>query len=396
MTRPLRVRVGRALLAGLLLVLAGCDDDDGSRQATGALVKVDYIGNVAPSTIPALLALAGVQLDLQLNYAVDIHRIIYTTCDPDGNTAEVSGAMYVPVGAPAAPLACTQHGTQTLRRNVASATPLIYGADALMLAAEGYVACSPDYIGYGSSSDPHPYLHADTSAGTVLDAIRAGRRFCEREDVALDGRLFLVGYSQGGYVTLAAQRAIESGDSVGLALTAVASLSGAYDLVGIVDNMLANPNDDDVVLAALFITSYNRIYGWGRLSEILRAPYDTQVSVLLDGTRSFTDIETALAPTVGGLLDPGFVGRYLRGEEPEVRGAIAENVLLDWTPRAALRLYHGSADTTVPYINAVTARDTFLQRGASDVQLITLNGLGHEPGIAAAIEPALAWFRTFK
>ena len=103
-----------------------------------------------------------------------------------------------------------------------------------------------------------------------------------------------------------------------------------------------------------------------------------------------------MAPTVGGLLDPSFVGRYLRGEEPEVRGAIAENALLDWTPRAPLRLFHGSADTTVPYINAVTALDTFNQRGAADVRLITLNGLGHEPGIEAAIEPTLAWFRSMK
>jgi pimeloyl-ACP methyl ester carboxylesterase len=384
------------LCMALLLPLIGCDDDDDDSPSSGALIKVEYVGDVSPQMIPGFLAFAGVELDLQLKYAVGVYRIIYTTRDADGDTVEVSGAMFVPIGAPAAPFACTQHGTQTLRHNVASTTPLVYGADALMLAAEGYVACSPDYIGYGSSTDPHPYLHANTSAGTVLDAIRAGKRFCEQRSIELDGRLFLVGYSQGGYVTLAAQRAIEDGASVGLSLAAVASLSGAYDLVGIVDIMLANPNDEDVVLAGLFVSSYNRIYGWGRLSEIFRSPYDSLVTGLFDGSRSFSEIRAVLAPTVGGLLDPGFVGRYLRGEEPEVRGAIAENTLLDWTPRAPLRLFHGSADTTVPYINAVTALNTFTQRGASDVALITLNGRGHEDGIEAAIEPALAWFRLIK
>lgn len=379
----------------LLLPLAGCDDDDDT-PSSGALVKVEHLGDVSPATIPQLLAIAGVQLDLELKFSVAVYRIHYTTHDVNGDTIEVSGAMFVPIGAPASPLVCTQHGTQTLRHNVASTTPLIYGADALMLAAEGYVACSPDYIGYGSSPEPHPYLHAATSAGTVLDAIRASKRFCKRYDVELDGRLFLVGYSQGGYVTLAAQRAIEEGANVGLDLTAVASLSGAYDLVGIVEIMLANPNDNDVVLAAYFITAYNDIYGWGRLSEIFVPPYDALVTGLFDGTRSFRDVEALLAPTVGSLLDPGFVGRYLRGEEPEMLGAIAENSLLDWTPSAPLRLFHGSADTTVPYINAVTALDTFNQRGAADVQLITFNGLGHEPGIEAAIEPALAWFRSMR
>jgi len=392
MTRWIRL----LLCLVLLLPLVGCDDDDESRPSSGKLVSVEHLGDVSPGTIPQLLAIAGVQLNLELRFAVGIYRIHYTTHDTDGDTVEVSGAMFVPIGAPAAPFACAQHGTQTLRRNVASTIPLIYGADALMLAAEGYVACSPDYIGYGSSTEAHPYLHANTSAGTVLDAIRAGRRFCEQRDIELDGQLFLVGYSQGGFVTLATQRAIEEGADVGLDLTAVASLSGAYDLTGIVDIMLANPSDDDVVLAAFFVTSYNDVHGWGRLSEIFRTPYDARVSWLFDGTRSFATIESFLAPTVGDMLDPGFVGRYLRGDEPEVRGAIAENALLDWTPRAPLRLYHGSADTTVPYVNAVTALDTFTQRGSPDVQLVTLNGLDHEAGIEAAIEPALAWFRAMR
>ncbi len=321
----------------LLVPLAGCDDDSGG-PSTGALVAVEPLGEIDPQAIPSLLALAGVQLELQLNYTVAIYRITYTTRDTDGSVIDVSAAIYVPVGAPAAPFACTQHGTQTLRRNVASTIPLIYGADALMLAAEGFVACSPDYIGYGASTQRHPYLHADTSARTALDAIRASLRFCERQDVPLDGQLFLVGYSQGGYVTLAAQRAIEAGADVGLNLAAVASLSGAYDLVGIVDAMLADPTDDDVVLAAFFVTSYDRIYEWGRLGEIFRTPYDGLVEGLFDGTRSFSDIEAVLGPTVGGMLNPEFVGRYLRGEEPEVRGAVAENTLLDWIPRAPLRL----------------------------------------------------------
>ncbi len=392
MTRWLRY----LLCLVLLLPLVGCDDDDAGGPSTGKLLSVEHLGDVSPGTIPQLLAIAGVQLDLELKYAVGIYRIHYTTRDADGDVVEVSGAMFVPIGAPPAPFACAQHGTQTLRHNVASTTPLIYGADALMLAVEGYVACSPDYIGYGSSTAVHPYLHADTSAGTVLDAIRAGRRFCRQRDIELDGQLFLVGYSQGGYVTLAAQRAIEEGADVGLDLTAVASLSGAYDLTGIVDILLASPGDDDVVLASFFVMSYNHVYGWGRLSEMFRTPYDSRVSWLFDGTRSFATIEAHLPSTVGELLDPGFVGRYLRGDEPEVRGAVAENALLDWTPRAPLRLFHGSADTTVPYINAVTALESFTSRGARDVQLITLNGLGHESGIEAAIEPTLAWFRSMR
>jgi predicted esterase len=384
------------LLCAVALLLAGCDDGSDSAVRTGRLVSAAHLGDISPQILPALLDAAGVPALLELRYRIGIYRIRYTTVDPDDNVVEVSGAIFIPLNAPPAPLASTQHGTQSLRDNVASMAPLIYGADALLLAAEGFVACSPDYLGLGSSTAAHPYLHADTSAATVLDGIRATIQFCRERDIALDGDLFLAGYSQGGYVTLAAQRAIEAGAPLELTLSAVASLSGAYDLVGIVDALLSNPADEDVVLAAYFVTSYNRLYGWDRLDEMFNPLYAGHVESLFDGSRSFDAIEAALAPTVGDLLDPAFVARYLRGEEPEVLAAIADNALLDWTPQTPLRLYHGSADTTVPYANAVTALQTYRQRGAPDVALVTLEGVDHVGGISAAIGPTLEWFRSLR
>jgi len=384
------------LLCVLALLLTGCDDGSDSAARTGRLVNAEYLGDISPQILPELLTAAGVPARLELRYRIGIYRIRYTTVDPDDNVVEVSGALFIPLNAPPAPLASTQHGTQSLRNNVASVAPLIYGADALLLAAEGFVACSPDYLGLGSSTAPHPYLHADTSAATVLDGIRAAIQFCRERDIALDGELFLAGYSQGGYVTLAAQRAIEAGAPLDLTLSAVASLSGAYDLVGIVDTMLSNPADEDVVLAAYFVTAYNRLYGWGRLDEMFNPLYAGHVESLFDGSRSFDAIQAALSPTVGGLFNPAFVARYLRREEPEVLAAIADNALLDWTPQTPLRLYHGSADTTVPYANAVTALHTYQQRGAPDVTLVTLEGVDHVGGISAAIGPTLEWFRFLR
>ncbi len=387
-------RVGLLLCA--VALLAGCDDGSDSTARTGRLVSAEHLGDISPQILPVLLDAAGVPARLELRYRIGIHRIRYTTVDPDDNVVEVSGAIFIPLNAPPAPLVSTQHGTQSLRENVASMAPLIYGADALLLAAEGFVACSPDYLGLGSSTAAHPYLHADTSAATVLDGIRAAIQFCRERDIALDGELFLAGYSQGGYVTLAAQRAIEAGAPLALTLSAVASLSGAYDLVGIVDTMLSNPADEDVVLAAYFVTAYNRLYGWDRLDEMFNPLYAGHVESLFDGSRAFDAIEAALAPTVGELLDPAFVARYLRREEPEVLAAIADNALLDWTPQTPLRLYHGSADTTVPYANAVTALQAYRQRGAPDVALVTLEGVDHVGGISAAIGPTLEWFRSLR
>ena len=47
-----------------------------------------------------------------------------------------------------------------------------------------------------------------------------------------DGRLFVTGYSQGGYVAMATQRAMQA---AGMKVTAAAPMSGPYTLAAFVD-----------------------------------------------------------------------------------------------------------------------------------------------------------------
>ena len=83
------------------------------------------------------------------------------------------------------------------------------------------IIIAPDYEGYGLTKDlPHPYLSQRLTAQQVLDATNYGLELYRKqtgentsEEVLLplkkDWRMFAIGYSQGGAVTLALQRLIE-------------------------------------------------------------------------------------------------------------------------------------------------------------------------------------------
>ena len=79
-----------------------------------------------------------------------------------------------------------------------------------VLAGSGYIVSSPDYLGYAeSTSILHPYVHADSLASASIDMLRASKAFLASQNVEINNQLFLAGYSEGGYATIALQRELQ-------------------------------------------------------------------------------------------------------------------------------------------------------------------------------------------
>ena len=106
------------------------------------------------------------------------------------------------------------------------------------------IIIAPDYEGYGLTKDiPHPYLSQRLTAQQVLDATTYGLELYRKQSAEKiadnplmplkeDWRLFCIGFSQGGAVTLALQRLIEEeGLSEQLHFYGSISGDGPYDLV---------------------------------------------------------------------------------------------------------------------------------------------------------------------
>ena len=205
----------------------------------GEISKSSSLGTLTPDDIQQILDATSIQIPFTLNYAVDVLSVDYYTIDGDGNETIASGAFLIPQGTDNLTLLSIQHGTETKTDLVASVSPnnSVEGIIGLITASLGYIAVIPDYLGFGTSDIMHPYLHAESIVPSVIDFMRACKSYSSENQISLDGRVFLTGYSEGGFVTLVTQKAIEEQYSNEFDLSAVAPLAGPYDLKGMTDTI---------------------------------------------------------------------------------------------------------------------------------------------------------------
>jgi len=365
-------------------------------QSRGQVVSSTFLGTYSAVTLQTYLniAAAGAQTGVTLQYDVDAYKIVYGTLDPKGNLVIASGGLYIPKGKNSLPFISIHHGTVSDRESAPSANPLntLVG---LVGASLGYLAVEPDYLGLGESGILQPYLYQTSSALTVIDFIRAGRNFAVTKGITLNGQVFLAGYSEGGYVTLAAQKEIEQNYRGEINITASAPMAGPYDLNLTAETVLQNKTYSVPGYIALFFLSYNSIYGWNRINDIFAAPYSQTIPTLFDGSKNLSQINALLTTDLTKLFNPTFTNSFLGGKETDITAAFTSNSLLNWTPTAPTRLFHGDADELVPYQNSLEARDYFNSHGAN-INLVTISGGTHETSALPSITAALSWFGSLR
>lgn len=253
------------------------------------------------------LSSAGAQiLDLIVspNCGVDVHQLRYNTLDPAGAATTASGALMIPTGADARcqgarPIVVYAHGTSAEKsynianlanaENAGSAEGLLIAA---AFAAQGYIVVAPNYVGYDTSAFAyHPYLHAEQQSKDTADALSAARSALPTSTaptVTDSGRLFITGYSQGGFVAMATHRRLQAG---GVSVTASAPMSGPYALAAFGDAVFQGQVINSApLLVGWLMTGYQRAYGniYAAPTDAFDARYATGIDALLPttGTRS--------------------------------------------------------------------------------------------------------------
>jgi hypothetical protein len=236
---------------------------------------------------------------------VDFYYMKFNTVGGAGETTVSSGALMVPTG-PAGtcsgprPIVLYAHGTQTLQTaNIADITNTSNTEGALiaaMFAAQGYIVVAPNYAGYDISTlGYHPFLNASQQSGEMMDILAAARSALPNTFAAAtsdNGKLFITGYSEGGYVAMATMRAIQA---AGGKITAAAPLSGPYALEAFGDAILfGSVNLGSTVFLPLITTSYQKAYGniYASVTDVYSSSYATGIDTLLP---SATPIATLFA-----------------------------------------------------------------------------------------------------
>lgn len=356
------------------------------------LVSSTLIGEYSTATLAGRVSdipLAGALV----RYPIRAYRLTYTTRTPDGQLVTASGALLVPVTTQALPLLSYQHGT--IRPDDEGRAPSYYSSGSevysavSVLASTGYIVSAPDYIGYGASkAQPHPYEHANSLASASLDMLRAAKEFCRKEKAALNQKNFLLGYSEGGFATMALHRLIEEKAASEFTVTASAPGAGAYHKSAFASYILNSTQPLNFLSSYVWVLdTYNRVYGINRpLTYYFNQPWAGQLQA-----NPFSEVPTQARQLFTGTFRAGVLDK----SDTQLLDAFRDNDIYDWKPTAPLALFHGTADDYVPYFNSQDAYYAMRARGATQVELHPIQGGNHFSSVATYTLSALGFISQY-
>jgi hypothetical protein len=302
-----------AIAAAMLVAACGSDTQtsvENPSTSHGTLVENPpvRIASLDATTFQAQLASTGAtgQQLLQITgdpvCGVDFYYLKFYTLGGAGEVTMSSGALMVPTGPTGTcsgprPIVLYAHGTNPDKTlNIADITNTSNTEGALiaaMFAAQGYIVVAPNYAGYDISTlGYHPFLNAAQQSGEMIDILAAARTALPKTFAASttdSGALFVTGYSEGGYVAMATQRALQT---AGAKVTAAAPMSGPYALEAFGDAIFYGDVDiGSTVFAPLISTSYQHAYGnlYTATTDVYSSTYATGIDTLLP---SATPIDT--------------------------------------------------------------------------------------------------------
>ncbi|MES2261123.1 MAG: lipase family protein [Pseudomonadota bacterium] len=396
------------------------------------LVPIDIVSEVVDQLEPPVLRSLLKRRDGLLKItgeprcAIGIQAIRYQTVGGHGEPTDAGAVIMLPSGSHpqctgARPVLLYAHGT-VLDRSFSMAR--LSGEARLMAAmfvAQGYIVVAPDYAGYGNSSLPyHPYLNAEQQAGDMVDALRAARVAYAALHIRPAPQLFLTGYSQGGFVALATQRAIQQQYAGEFNVTAVAGLSGPYALTQMADDIFSGRPSTGVTAYLPLLTTSGQQAGaalYASPDDLYEERYASGIETLLPGKTRLDDLvskgklpkgalfardsQPQAADAASFFADRNLVrtsyrNAYLQdmaahpcersaadplacAPQQGLRRWMVKNDLRSYLPVSPLMLCGGGEDPVVPFSNAVATYAYFTAHGAAPLLVDLETTLPQDP-----------------
>jgi hypothetical protein len=422
----------RALCAALMIVtvlLSGCGSKSSSQESgINPSQKLDInpaalLASIEQKTDTALADWEWTSFisgfgNLLINFSntIDMHKVTYQSSGADGKVHSMTGLLILPRaiigGKPSVPILMYQHGTEVYRpfspsqylahQNRPRDYPEVMVAAAI--AATGYAVALVDYEGMGNNTDAQPHVIGATLAQQVIDLLKASRDIIagNSSPCTWNKQLFLMGYSEGGYVTMAATRELQLNHAAEFTITASAPLSGPHDLSGVMRGIILSGSTFKApYFVPMLLNSYN--YAYGGLTNnfspgfAMLAPFNSTLPPLFNGNSKSVTISEAMGMTFNPvslivpkiILTQQFIDQLTLGTSSVV-AFLKQNdsyrlpAQLDsaWVPAVPMRMIHHKSDELVPYGNSQVAFDAFSTAGAK-------NHVNKGPGVELIAETAI-------
>lgn len=328
--------------------------------------------------------------------AVNLYRVTYTSVVPErGNKPIVAtGLVAIPEGATGAlPIVSYQHGTVYEKTQVPS-YPEQSPETQLMIAqfaAQGYVLVGADYFGMGSSKEPEGYMVKASHQQATIDMLAAARFvLADRKTQTAD--LFLAGWSQGGFVTMAFLEKLENS---GVPVKAAVTASAPSDVFAALNGFLNFPRKNDASwVNSLFILSsfaFENYYGVPGLAQSLFNPdyYDIARKAYMREPLNPQDVPTDLRKLIRkDYFDPQFFAESAYGK------LIAQAQSYRWVVKTPTRNFYGEADEaiTVGIGRLPMVYQQSMGAGNTTVEAVSAGQTTHRGTFAKSVPDWKKWF----
>lgn len=309
------------------------------------------------------------QFLVHINNGVEVMEIQYTSSLPDGSPVLASGLLFIPRGYTKRKTAMMvyHHGTDLVRERKVD----LKGEQtiSLVFAADGYVVLMPDYFGLGKSTCLHPYQHAETEAQSSIDMIRAVRKLKQQLNIDPEERIFITGYSQGGHAAMSTHKFISERHRDEFKVWASSPMSGAYDMTGAQREVMYVPYTNPGYLPYILF-GYNSIYKFfDKPSDVLKAPYDSILPPMFDGTYSMGDVNKLMPAIPKDVFKDEALKAFENNPDFPFRKALEENNVYSWKSEEPVMLCYCEADEQVYYKNSIVAHKAMKEKGSKNVML---------------------------
>ncbi len=342
--------------------------------------------------------------------------MVFTGCDPIDEDGEIpktedkhlknqevvaSGLVSIPMSSGSFPLLSFQNGTNTLHSKAPSKNPndpLFVLIEAI--AGTGFVVAMPDYLGFGASSTMfHPYLHKESTVRSVVDMFSAiGEMTKKMQNIVLKKETYLMGYSQGGWASMALKQELENNLTSEFTLKATSCGAGPYDLTHISNVIFSQETYDMPYFLAYMMNSYIQSSEISPLTytDIFNPPYSGKdyISGLFNGTFDSGTINGKLNTSLSLLFKKELLDGLATGPQYKtLRDALLSNSIKAWKTTSPTLLMHGMSDTFVtPTVMDKILQD-FTAAGTAPgvIVAIPIPGLGHQEAVLPWGVQSLQW-----
>ena len=209
------------LIVTICIVASSCSSDPQvTPDSTGTLVSVDSIGYYSKGRVQAIVdsvldvflasgTMKAPEFRSQLAPAqqgVKLYKLAYKSVVPEMSNKAVTayGLIAIPDNVqPGAPILSYQHGTVWSHKwspsypDGSMETQMVIS----QFASQGYIVVAADYFGVTPGSDlPNSYCIMNSTIQACSDMLEASKQFLLQRNIT-HGKLFLHGWSQGGFST---------------------------------------------------------------------------------------------------------------------------------------------------------------------------------------------------